>query len=105
MRGTERLSPNSPAGRDASVRQFIAAGLSVRHAYAAAPAPVTFMVSSVQFSLGVDRADPREQEMRRRLFESLGPEHHPVLTAHAGEISRMGNPLAALPDGIEAQIS
>jgi hypothetical protein len=61
----------------------------------------------VQFNLG---SDPGKED-RRRLFESLGAEHYPVLTTHAEEISRMGSRdefefgLAALLDGIEAQIS
>ena len=105
MRGTERLSPSSLAGLEGAIGLFVAVGLSVGDAYAAASALATFVVGSVQFNLGVESTDPD----RRRLFESLGKETHPILTAHAEEISRLGSReefefgLAALLDGIEAR--
>jgi AcrR family transcriptional regulator len=111
MRGTERLSPSSLAGMEFSLGQFIGIGLSVRDAYATASAFATFVIGSVQFGLGVDSTDPQEQRMRRRLYEGLDPRWHPLLVAHADEVSRMGSGdefefgLAALLDGIQARIT
>ncbi|SEH03993.1 regulatory protein, tetR family [Nonomuraea solani] len=111
MRGTERLSPTSLSGLEHSIAQFVGIGLTVREAYATASAFATFVVGSVQFNLGVDTADPEEQRMRRRLYEGLDPDRHPILTAHAEELSRVGSRdefefgLAALLDAIEARIT
>jgi AcrR family transcriptional regulator len=111
MRGTERLSPSSLAGLESTIAMFTGVGLTVREAYAASSALATFVVGSVQFNLGVDGTDPQEQQMRRRLYASLDPRLHPVLVAHADELSRMGSPdefefgLAALLDGIAARIT
>ncbi|MDN3357771.1 TetR/AcrR family transcriptional regulator [Actinomadura sp. DC4] len=111
MRGTERLSPSSLAGLEFALGQFTGIGLSLREAYATASAFATFVVGSVQFNLGVDTADPQEQRMRQRLYEGLDPHRHPIMVAHAEELSRMGSReefefgLAALLDGVEARIA
>jgi AcrR family transcriptional regulator len=111
IRGTERLSPTSLAGLEFAVGQFMRIGLSFQEAYAAASAFATFVVGSVQFNLGVDTADQEEQRMRRRLYEGLDPQRHPILVAHAEELSRIGSRdefeygLAALLDSIEARIA
>jgi TetR/AcrR family transcriptional regulator, tetracycline repressor protein len=111
MRGTERLSPSSLSGMEFALGQFIGIGLSVQEAYATASAFATFVVGSVQFTLGVDTTDTEEQRMRRRLYEGLDPHRYPILVAHAEELSRMGSReefafgLAALLDSVEARIT
>ncbi|WP_433516565.1 TetR/AcrR family transcriptional regulator [Nonomuraea sp. CA-143628] len=110
LRGTERLGPSSLSGMEYWLGQLIGIGLSVRDAYATASALATFVIGSVQFSQGVDTADPEEQRMRQRLYERLDPDRHPVLVAHAEELSRVGSReefefgLAALLDAIAARI-
>ncbi|MFC4589973.1 TetR/AcrR family transcriptional regulator [Sphaerisporangium corydalis] len=111
LRGTERLGPNSLSGMELWLGQFTAIGLSVREAYATASAFATFVIGSVQFTLGVDSTNPDEQRLRRRLYEGLDPRRHPILTAHAEELSQVGSPeefafgLAALLDAVAVRIS
>ena len=111
LRGTERLGPSSLGGMELVLGQFLAIGLSVREAYAAASTFATLVIGSVQFSLGVDTADPREQQMRQRLYTGLDPQRYPLLVAHAAELSRMSSAdefefgLAALLDGIEVRLA
>src|SRR5262249_15575116 len=86
--GTGRLSRTSLAGLEFTIGQFMGVGLSFREAYATASAFATFVLGSVQLNLGLDTADPEEQRMRRRLYERLDPQRHPILVAHAEELSR-----------------
>ncbi|WP_306213775.1 TetR/AcrR family transcriptional regulator [Actinoplanes sp. RD1] len=111
LRGTQRLSPMALAGIEFSIHQYMSIGLNVRDAHTTASVFATFTIGSALLGLGLDNTDPREQSMRRRLYESLDPHQHPLLTAHADVISRVSNRdefefgLAALLDGLEARIA
>jgi AcrR family transcriptional regulator len=83
LRGTERLGPNSLAGQEYALELFTQAGLSPGLAAAAASSLATFIVGSVQFSLGLDVANPDERHHRRLLFSSRDATAFPLLVRHA----------------------
>ncbi len=91
LRGTERLGPNSLAGQEYALELFTRAGLSPRLAAAAASSLATFIVGSVQFSLGLDAADPGERHHRRLLFSSRDAAAFPLLVRHADILAEIGS--------------
>ncbi|GAA1923496.1 TetR/AcrR family transcriptional regulator [Streptantibioticus ferralitis] len=91
LSGTERLGPNSLAGQEYALELFIRAGLSPRHAYAAASSLATFIVGSVQFNQRLDASEADERRHRRLLFGSRDGSALPLLVRHADELADVGS--------------
>ncbi|MEV6232764.1 TetR/AcrR family transcriptional regulator [Saccharopolyspora shandongensis] len=91
LRGTERLGPNSLAGREYSLELFIGAGLSPRLAAAVASSLATFVIGSVHFNLGLDASDSGEISHRRLLYRSRDAAAFPLLVQHADVLAEVGS--------------
>jgi hypothetical protein len=74
--------PGADCGTNA-LELFTGAGFSPRLASAAACAPATFIVGSVQCDLGLDISDPDERRHRRLLYASQDATRAPLLVRHA----------------------